>query len=101
MEEPRFAIGDLVRHPRLNYRGVVYEVDLTGGPPDLELTDPVARLEAQEMPWYRVLVHGGSRSAQVAESELEPDEGGEQVANPRVKQIFESFSGGRYAPRIL
>lgn len=98
--ETRFERGQLVRHRVQNFRGVIYEVHETGKPDD-DWGQPSQTLEEQECPWYKVLIHGQKGSTFVSELDLVEDEGGEQVANPKVKALFESFSNGRYQPRIL
>ena len=94
---PRFPVGQLVAHKQDGYRGVVAG------------WDPVCRADegwyaarpapaARNQAWYHVLVHGG-RTAYVAEEDLEAYAGGEQVFHPLVRELFESFGGGRYHPR--
>ena len=71
MRQPKFAIGELVRHLKFGYRGVVVDVDLT-----FELSqewyDQVARSRPpKDKPWYRVLVHDSVHETYVAERHLE------------------------------
>jgi heat shock protein HspQ len=102
MQEHKFFVGQLVRHTRLNFRGVVYEVDLRGSPDDGDSwRNPATSLAEKEQAWYKLLVHGEKGARQVAESDLQEDNGGEQVVHPRIKEVFESFARGRYKPRVL
>ena len=72
---PRFAPGDLVRHRRYGYRGVVVDSD-----PEC-LADEAwyqsnKTQPKKDQPWYHVLVHGGGQLTYPAETSLEPDPSG-------------------------
>ena len=94
----KYSVGQLVSHMRYGYRGVV-----AGWDPECQANDDWyfgnRSQPARGQPWYHVLVHGGEHSTYVAEENLEPYAGGEQVMHPMTKEIFSSFSGGRYQPR--
>ena len=102
MNQPKFAIGQLVRHLKFGYRGVVVDVDLT-----FQLTeewyDQVARSRPpKDRPWYRVLVHDSPHETYVAERHLESDAEPARILNPRVDDFFDEFRGDHYARiRIL
>jgi heat shock protein HspQ len=92
---PEFQIGQLVRHLRYDYRGVIIGVD----PQCLADEDWYLHNKTQpprDQPWYHVLVHGADHTTYVAESNLEPDSSGEEVLHPLVRRIFASFHEGRY-----
>lgn len=97
-KSPKFSVGQLVAHLRYGYRGVVAGWDPTCTADDGwyfgNRTQP-----SREQPWYHVLVHGGQHSTYVAEDNLEPYDGGEQVLHPLTRELFASFSGGCYQPR--
>ncbi|MFQ5845905.1 MAG: heat shock protein HspQ, partial [Planctomycetota bacterium] len=63
---PRFEPGELVRHRRYGYRGVVAGLDPECRAGDEwyqgNLTQPDRR-----QPWYHVLVHGAQHTTYVAE----------------------------------
>lgn len=94
-DSPRFFVGDVVRHKRYHYRGVVVGYDDT-----CQATDEwYSRNQTQpdrEQPWYQVLVHGSSHSTYVAEENLLVDPSGEQVIHPLVRDYFDRFCKGRY-----
>jgi len=96
--ESRFSVGQLVAHRRYGYRGVI-----AGWDPECRADETwywTNRTQPdRDQPWYHVLVHGGHHTTYVAEENLEPYEGGEQVVHPLVKRLFESFGKGRYEPR--
>ncbi len=95
---PKFSVGQLVAHLHYGYRGVVAGWDAACAAEDDwyfgNRTQP-----SREQPWYHVLVHGGQHSTYVAEENLEPYDGGEQVLHPLTRELFASFSGGCYQPR--
>jgi heat shock protein HspQ len=92
----KFGIGQVVRHKRFDYRGVIFDVD-----PDFQGTEEWYNQVAQsrppkDRPWYHVLVHEASHSTYVAERHLELDDSGEQVSHPALGRFFDRFVGGRY-----
>jgi len=99
VDEPgsaRFAIGQLVRHRRFGYRGVVVDVD-----PVFQLSEEWYEAVAKsrppkDRPWYHVLVHDAVHSTYVAERNLEADDSVEPVRHPQVDSLFDGFRGGRY-----
>ncbi|MCZ6793967.1 MAG: heat shock protein HspQ, partial [Planctomycetota bacterium] len=87
-DDHRFDIGELVEHKRYGYRGVVAGFDLRCRAGDDwyhgNLTQP-----SRDQPWYHVLVHGAEHTTYVAEDNLEPDAGGEQVVHPLARLLFQ------------
>ena len=96
--EGRFFPGQLVRHKRYGYRGVVGGRDSSCHADDGwywgNRTQP-----DRDQPWYHILVHGGAHTTYVAEENLDPYDGAEQVMHPLTKELFASFGSGRYQPR--
>ena len=102
VEQPKFAIGQLVRHSKFGYRGVVVDVDLTFDLSE-EWYERVARSRPpRDKPWYRVLVHDSVHETYVAERHLESDTETMEVDHPRIGEFFDEFRGNHYArTRIL
>ena len=71
----KFHAGQVIRHKRFDYRGVVVGVD---------------------QPWYHVLVHGAHQTTYVAERNLEPDPSEQPVEHPLLSRYFDKFSDGFY-----
>jgi heat shock protein HspQ len=96
--EARFFVGQLVRHRKYGYRGAI-----AGWDPKCRADENwyfSNRTQPERgQPWYHVLVHGGMHTTYVAEENLEPYEGGEQVVHPLTRELFASFSSGHYQPR--
>lgn len=92
-------VGQLVRHRRYQYRGVIVACDPRCAAGDTwyyaNKTQP-----SREQPWYHVLVHeSGGISTYVAQSNLEADTSGEPVIHPRLSTYFKGFEDGRYILR--
>lgn len=84
LREPLFNPGQVVRHRKKSYRGVVIDYELYS---DEE--------EQPHLPLYRVLVHGSPQVATADESQLELDDGG-LVAHQLVGLFFSRFEDGVY-----
>ncbi len=92
---PRFQPGQIVRHKRYGYRGVVVSAD------GRCQADPVWYMSNKtqpdrNQPWYHVLVHDSVHSTYVAELNLEEDDSGQQVEHPLVSAFFSGFEDGRH-----
>jgi heat shock protein HspQ len=92
---PLFAQGQLVRHRRYGYRGVVVDFDLTCQADELwyyqNQTQP-----PRNQPWYHVLVDGNPTATYAAQTSLAEDPTREPVDHPLVPQFFSGFANGRY-----
>ena len=93
--KPRFGPGELVRHKRYGYRGVVVHADprCLG---DDEWYYSNQTQPDRNQPWYHVLVDGSSTTTYPAQENLEPDQSGEPVDHPLVDHFFGEFRDGRY-----
>lgn len=97
---PKFRAGDVVKHRRYEYRGVVVGYDETCLASDDWKRRNTSSSDRDE-PWYQVLVHGCTHSTYVAEAYLVPDDSGEQIIHPLVKNYFLRFRRGRYLSREI
>ncbi len=95
-QQARFSVGQLIRHTRFDYRGVVVDVDSTfSGTP--EWYEQVARSRPpKDQPWYHVLPDGSNHMTYVAERHLEEDSSDDPIVHPLLESFFEFFSRGRY-----
>lgn len=98
-QRAQFGVGQLIRHKRFEYRGVIADVDAT-----FQLTEEwyerMARSRPpKDQPWYHVLVHDSDHMTYVAERNLEDDPGGAPVRHPLVERFFAGFEDGRYTAR--
>lgn len=91
----RFELGELVRHKRYGYRGVVVERDDRCQADDEWYYSNQTQPD-RDQPWYHVLVDGSERITYAAETSLVEDELRRPVAHPLVPVFFEDFDGSRY-----
>lgn len=93
--QTRFFRGQLVRHQRYGYRGVIVEYDLACRAPDTwylkNLTQPL-----RQQPWYHVLVHESSTATYAAEISLYDDDDPQPIVHPLISVLFDDFDGKRY-----
>ncbi len=98
----RFAIGDVVQHRLLGFRGVVYDVDpVFANSEDWYLAIPETMRPAKEQPFYHLLAENseGSYVAYVSQQNLMRDDSDEPVDHPAIGGLFDRFAEGRYALR--
>ena len=91
----RFEIGQLVRHRRYGYRGVVVAIDSCCRAPAHWYQRNQTQPDRQQ-PWYHVLVHEQQSATYAAQTSLLVDQSDEPVDNPLVDAFFEAFHAGRY-----
>ena len=91
----QFRLGELVRHRRYGYRGVVVECD-TSCQADEHWYQSNQTQPERDQGWYHVLVHGTGSCTYAAASSLERDTSGEPVHHPLVDLFFDGFVGGRH-----
>ena len=93
--EPFFQPGDLIRHQRYGYRGVVVALDLSCQASEQwyrsNQTQP-----ARNQPWYHVLVDRSLTTTYAAQTSLAPDESKIPIAHPLVATFFCDFVNGQY-----
>jgi heat shock protein HspQ len=92
----KFSPGQLIRHKRFGYRGVVVDVDATFQLGD-DWYEEVARSRPpKDQPWYHVLVDQSETTTYVAQRHLEIEDSPEPIRHPMLNQFFSSFRRGRY-----
>ena len=97
----KFKAGQIVKHLKFGYRGVVYQADEEFALSD-EWYEQVARSRPpKNAPWYHVLVDKGLHTTYVAERHLSTSGDRSQIQHPSLGEHFESFDGLGYHPRTL
>lgn len=92
---PKFEPGQLVRHKRYGYRGLVVDFDVVCGASD-EWYQSNKTQPNRKQPWYHVLVHGTDSTTYAAEGNLLADESREPIDHPLVAHFFAEFENDRY-----
>jgi len=95
----RFAIGEVVRHRLLDFRGVIFDVD-----PEFANSQewyeaiPEAMRPAKDQPFYHLLAENSEASyvAYVSQQNLVPDDSDEPIDHPAIGTLFDRFDGERY-----
>ncbi len=90
-----FQPGDLVRHRRYGYRGVVVDLDHRCRASD-EWYQSNQTQPSRSQPWYHVLVHRSPQTTYAAESNLEADGSGAEVVHPLLELYFRGLADGKY-----
>ena len=101
----KFDIGQVVKHRRFAFRGVIFDVDpVFANSEDWWLAIPEDARPRKDQPFYHLLAENNQSSyvAYVSEQNLLPDESNQPVGHPHTALIFDDFTPGRYQlrPRI-
>ena len=95
-DEALFTSGQLVKHGRYGYRGVVVHVDMTcQAEEDWYKSNQTHPNRSQ--PWYHVLVHMSNQVTYAAQASLQADPSSREVIHPFLKFFFASFEDGFYS----
>ena len=95
LDVPRFLIGQLVRHRRYGYRGVVVDFDIRCIASD-DWYEANQTQPDRDQPWYHVLVDGSTYVTYAAEENLLADDTDQPIHHPLVPHLFAAFDGQRY-----
>jgi heat shock protein HspQ len=98
----KFKIGQVVRHRIFPFRGVVFDID-----PEFANTDewyeaiPADMRPRKDQPYYHLFAENAETQyiAYVSEQNLLPDDSGEPVRHPQIKDVFVRDEKGSYRPR--
>ncbi len=93
--DPLYHPGQIVRHRRYGYRGVVVDFDLTCKADEAWYQSNQTQPDRNQ-PWYHVLVDGSSNTTYAAQTSLEADERSAPITHPYLKHFFTEFTGDRY-----
>jgi len=98
----RFPIGAVVKHRLFPFRGVVFDIDpVFANTEEWYAAIPAEVRPRKDQPFYHLFAENAETEyvAYVSEQNLLPDESGEPVRHPQVKQVFERGKDGSYRPR--
>lgn len=102
MRTAKFQIGQVVCHRLFPFRGVIFDVD-----PEFNNTEewyeaiPAEIRPHRDQPFYHLLAENAETEyvAYVSEQNLLPDETGEPVRHPQLKEMFTQLPDGSYQPK--
>ena len=94
-ERPVFEPGQLIRHRRYGYRGVVVDRD------ERCMADEAWYKKNQtqpdrDQPWYHVLVDQSTACTYAASQNLVADPSGNPIEHPLLQHFFSGFKHGHY-----
>src|SRR5438132_8263212 len=98
----KFQIGQIVRHRMFSFRGVIFDID-----PEFDNTEewwlsiPEEVRPHKDQPFYHLFAENAETEyvAYVSEQNLLPDESGQPIRHPQVREVFETDGKGVYRPR--
>lgn len=102
INQAKFQIGQVVRHRLFPFRGVVFDVDpVFANTEEWYQSIPPEIRPRKDQPYYHLFAENAETEyvAYVSEQNLLPDETGEPVRHPQVREFFVGMSDGRYVPR--
>jgi heat shock protein HspQ len=100
----KFQVGQIVRHRFFPLRGVVFDVDpVFANTEEWYQAIPEEIRPSKDQPFYHLLAENAETEyiAYVSEQNLLPDDSGEPVRHPQVRDLFGSFERGIYRSREL
>lgn len=97
--QAKYHLGQIVRHRKHPFRGVVFDVDAIFSNTEAWYEAiPEESRPAKDQPFYHLLAENGSSYyvAYVSEQNLVADNSGEPVEHPDLGDLFGDFENGRY-----
>lgn len=98
----KFGIGQVVKHRRYPFRGVIYDVDpVFGNTEEWWLAIPEEVRPRKDQPFYHLFAENAETEyvAYVSEQNLLPDTSGEPMRHPQLAELFNRTEDGRYEPK--
>jgi heat shock protein HspQ len=97
--QAKYALGEVVRHRKHPFRGVIFDVD-----PEFANTEewydaiPEKARPRRDQPFYHLLAENDDSYyvAYVSEQNLVPDGRGGPVEHPEIANLFGQYDNGRY-----
>ena len=95
----KFSIGNVVKHKRVYFRGVIYDVDFEfNNSEDWYESIPKDVRPKKDQPFYHLLAENNeiTYEAYVSEQNLILDDSDEPIKHPLIKEIFSGKKGSGY-----
>ena len=98
----RFTIGQVVKHRIFPFRGVIFDVDpVFANTEPWWLSIPEAVRPRKDQPFYHLFAENAETEyvAYVSEQNLVPDDSGEPLRHPMIREVFAVGPDGSYRMR--
>jgi len=95
----KFGIGEIVKHRKYPFRGVIYDIDpVFANTQEWWLSIPEEVRPDKDQPFYHLYAENSETEymAYVSEQNLEPDTSGQPLRNPQINEHFARSDAGRY-----
>ena len=95
----KYGLGQVVRHRKHPFRGVVFDVDaIFANSEEWYQSIPADSRPDKDQPFYHLLAENSTYYyvAYVSEQNLVPDQSGEPLEHPEVTEMFGEFRDGHY-----
>ena len=98
----KFKIGQIVRHRKYPFRGVIFDIDpVFANTEEWYQSIPAEVRPHKDQPFYHLFAENAESEyiAYVSEQNLLPDTSGEPVRHPQVAEVFVKDESGSYRRR--
>ncbi len=98
----KFHIGQVVKHRKFPFRGVIFDVDpVFANTEEWWEAIPSDTRPSKDQPFYHLLAENAETEyiAYVSEQNLLPDESGAPLRHPQLRDMFERQPDGQYKLR--
>ncbi len=100
----KFSIGQVVRHRKYPFRGIIYDVDpVFANTEEWWLSIPEDVRPSKEQPFYHLFAENTETEyiAYVSEQNLLADDSGEPLRHPQIGESFVRGEGGTYRSKDM
>ncbi|MGE0630550.1 MAG: heat shock protein HspQ [Hyphomicrobiaceae bacterium] len=100
----KFAIGQVVQHRVHQFRGIIFDIDpIFDNTEEWWLSIPAEKRPRKDQPFYHLLAENSETEyvAYVSEQNLLPDDSGQPLRHPQVKELFTKRNKGHYDALFL
>jgi heat shock protein HspQ len=100
----KFGIGQVVRHRKYSFRGVIFDIDpIFANTEDWWLSLPEDVRPRKDQPFYHLLAENADTEyvAYVSEQNLLPDNSPDPIRHPQVEDYFDRGEDGSYQIKTL
>lgn len=98
----KFRIGQVVKHRKYPFRGVIYDVDpIFANTEEWWLAIPADVRPSKDQPFYHLFAENADTEyvAYVSEQNLLPDDTGVPLRHPKVRELYSRAKDGTYRLR--